>query len=292
MTTIETHNPLDSIKHIVSFSGGMGSFAEAKSCVDKYGKDNVLLLFADTLMEDEDLYRFKDETTKFLGCELVSLCYGQTPWELFETEKFVGNSRVDLCSRKLKRELLNNWIVANYGYTASTHVQRDNGTYCYYVNGEPITIEEPRLRAEIHLGIDYSEGHRLARVQERMRPYIYRSTLVEEGRIVPKDFSEQFGIARPRLYTLGFSHNNCGGFCVKAGLGHFKLLYEKLPERYKEHEDKELTLAKTCGTLPFLRKRTNGVTRYITLKVYREEFLEVGKAEEDKFDIGGCACAL
>ena len=46
------------MKHIVSFSGGMGSFAEAKSCVDKFGKENVSLLFADTLGEAPDLYRF------------------------------------------------------------------------------------------------------------------------------------------------------------------------------------------------------------------------------------------
>jgi PP-loop superfamily ATP-utilizing enzyme len=59
------------MKHIVSFSGGMGSFAEAKSCVDKYGKENVLLLFSDTLMEDEDLYRFLMETVAFLDCELA-----------------------------------------------------------------------------------------------------------------------------------------------------------------------------------------------------------------------------
>jgi hypothetical protein len=49
----------------------MGSFAEAKSCVDKYGKENVLLLFSDTLMEDEDLYRFLMETVAFLDCELA-----------------------------------------------------------------------------------------------------------------------------------------------------------------------------------------------------------------------------
>ena len=61
------------MKHIVSFSGGMGSFAEAKSCIDKFGKENVILVFADTLMEDEDLYRFKDECVAFLGCELVTL---------------------------------------------------------------------------------------------------------------------------------------------------------------------------------------------------------------------------
>ena len=104
---------MNELKHIVSFSGGMGSFAEAKSCVDKYGKENVLLLFADTLMEDEDLYRFKDEVVEFLGCELVTLCYGKTPWELFEEQKFVANSRLDVCSRMLKRELLIKWVKDN-----------------------------------------------------------------------------------------------------------------------------------------------------------------------------------
>ena len=32
------------MKHVVNFSGGMGSFAEAKSCVDKFGKENDTML--------------------------------------------------------------------------------------------------------------------------------------------------------------------------------------------------------------------------------------------------------
>ena len=52
------------------------------------------------------------------------------------------------------------------------------------------------------------------------------------------------GIETPRLYKLGFMHNNCGGFCFKAGMGHFKLLLEKMPERYKYHEEKEQALIK------------------------------------------------
>lgn len=265
---------MNELKHIVSFSGGMGSFAEAKSCVDKYGKENVLLLFADTLMEDEDLYRFKNEVVEFLGCELVTLCYGKTPWELFEEQKFVANSRLDVCSRMLKRELLIKWVKDNYGYSPTPEGKLTH------------------INAEIHLGIDFSEHHRLSRVQEVMSPWVYRSTLVEEGRIVPKDFSEQFGIRKPRLYEMGFGHNNCGGFCVKAGLGHYKILYEKLPERYHFHEETEQKLAAIYGTKPFLSKTINKVRSFITLKEYRETYLETGKAEEDKFDVGGCGCAI
>lgn len=280
------------MKHIVSFSGGMGSFAEAKSCVDKYGKENVLLLFSDTLMEDEDLYRFLVETVAFLDCELVTLVQGKTPWGLFEEQRFVANSRMDICSRKLKREPLNKWIGDNYGITVNEQIKRSDGTLCFLSNGKPLLRPVRKLNAEIHLGIDFSEHHRLTTVQEKMKPWVYRSTLVEEGRIVPKDYSEQFGIRKPRLYSLGFGHNNCGGFCVKAGLGHFKTLFEVMPERYAEHEAKELELANKYKTLPFLKKTINGKVHYLTMKDYRENYLEQGKAEEDKFDIGGCACAL
>jgi hypothetical protein len=254
------------MKHIVSFSGGMGSFAEAKSCVDKYGKENVTLLFADTLMEDEDLYRFKDECVAFLGCELVTLTNGKTPFEIFKQEKFMGNSRVDLCSRMLKREPLNNWFTDNFA------------------------VDE----AQMHLGIDYSESHRLDGVQKRMSPYIYRSTLVEEGKIINKDYSEQFGIKRPRLYDWKLGHNNCGGFCIKAGLGHYKALYEANPERYREFESKEQEVYDVIGaTYPFLNKTENKVLRRLTLKQYREEFLMQGKVTAlESQEYGGCGCAI
>jgi hypothetical protein len=254
------------MKHIISFSGGMGSFAEAKSCVDKYGKENVTLLFADTLMEDEDLYRFKNECVAFLDCDLVTLTNGKTPFEIFKQEKFMGNSMVDPCSKILKREPLIKWFTAKFA------------------------VDE----AQMHLGIDYSESHRLDSVQKRMLPYIYRSTLVEEGRIISKDYSEQFGIKRPRLYDWKLGHNNCGGFCIKAGLGHYKALYEANPERYREFESKEQEVYDVIdATYPFLKKTENKVLRRLTLKQYREEFLTQGKVTAlESQEYGGCGCAI
>jgi len=61
------------MKHIIQFSGGICSFFTAKRVVEKYGKENVILLFCDTLIEDEDLYRFINDTIMHLKCEFVRL---------------------------------------------------------------------------------------------------------------------------------------------------------------------------------------------------------------------------
>ena len=255
------------MKHIISFSGGMGSFAEAVSCVHQYGKGQVITLFSDTLIEDYDLYRFMEECIDYLGCEHRVIKDGRTPFEVFKDVKFMGNSRIDPCSRILKRELINGYIKKTWS---------------------PDEVE-------VHLGIDYSEEHRLRGVQERMKPYIYRSTLVEEGRIIAKNFSKQYGIKPPRLYDMGLGHNNCGGFCVKAGLGHFKNLLAGDREQYLRFEEEEQRVYQQVpNTRPFLKKQVNGVKHYITLREYRQG-LEGGTlvlSEDEETEFGGCGCAI
>lgn len=49
------------------FSGGAGSWGAAKRTVERHGPDDVLLLFADTLIEDEDLYRYLEEAAANVG---------------------------------------------------------------------------------------------------------------------------------------------------------------------------------------------------------------------------------
>lgn len=49
-------------KHVVFYSGGLGSFATTLRVIEKHGKENLTLLFTDTLIEDSDLYRFIIET--------------------------------------------------------------------------------------------------------------------------------------------------------------------------------------------------------------------------------------
>lgn len=224
------------------------------------------MLTADTLIEDDDAYRFGNEVQKLLDVEWVVIAEGRDPFQVCKDEKFMVNSRIDPCSKILKRNFLTKWIRSNYSHD-----------YC-----------------EVHLGIDYSEFHRLVEVSKRYAPYVYRSTLVEDGRIIHKSFSEQFGIKRPRLYDWGLGRNNCGGFCGKAGLGHYKALYDANLERYIELENKELDVYDHIGrAYPFLKKQVKGVKMRLTLRDYRVNFLEKGlvSAEESQ-EFGGCGCAI
>jgi 3'-phosphoadenosine 5'-phosphosulfate sulfotransferase (PAPS reductase)/FAD synthetase len=63
------------------FSGGVGSWAAARRVVEKHGTEDLVLLFADTLIEDEDTYRFLREAAANVGGQLVEIADGRTPWD-------------------------------------------------------------------------------------------------------------------------------------------------------------------------------------------------------------------
>lgn len=257
------------VTHIVSFSGGIGSAITADLVCRKYGRDNVVLLFADTLVEDEDLYRFNRDVEFLLGCRFITISEGRTPWQVFNDVKFIGNSRVDPCSKLLKRDLIKKWIRANY------------------------TSEN----CLIWVGIDASESHRLNPVVQNNLPYQYRSIMIERDIFLSSSdklkWCDENNIELPKLYKLGFPHNNCGGFCVKAGLTQFKMLFELLPDVYFMNENEEqIALKLNPNARPFLQKTIKGVKYYLTLKEYREKYLEDKEYEEDRYDYGGCGCAL
>lgn len=251
--------------HVVMFSGGLGSWEAAKRVAAIHGTRNLVLLFADTLMEDEDLYRFLREAAENVGGELVILREGRTPWEVFFDERFLGNSRVDPCSKILKRKVSDAWIKANYK------------------PGDVIR----------HVGIDWTEEHRVVRLRERLGEWRVEAPLCEPPYVTKQRIMEHArseGLRIPRLYELGFEHNNCGGFCVKAGQAHFAHLLNVLPERYGYHEEKEQELRAYLGRddIAILRDRTGGSTRPMTLREFRER-LDCGY-EFDRHEWGGCAC--
>ena len=112
-------------------------------------------------------------------------------------------------------------------------------------------------------------------------PFGNKTRIIEELRAI--------GIKEPRLYGAGFAHNNCGGFCVKAGKGQMVHLLNTLPERYLEHERKELEFQEFIGSkVTILSETRGGVKRNLTLRDLRKR-AEAG--EEFRFNQGtACAC--
>jgi len=132
------------MKHVINFSGGIGSWAAAKRVRARIPDGELIALFADTGIEDEDLYRFLPEAAESVGAELIILREGRTPWDVFRDERFIGNSRIDPCSKILKRQMLDRW--------------RDE-------NLDPSTDV-------LYVGIDWSEEHRFRRVVDRLSPWM------------------------------------------------------------------------------------------------------------------------
>lgn len=62
------------MKHVISLSGGRTSTGTLpKSVIEKYGAENVDLVFCDTGAEDEDTYRFIRDAEKDLGKKITCL---------------------------------------------------------------------------------------------------------------------------------------------------------------------------------------------------------------------------
>lgn len=247
----------------VQFSGGAASYVAAKMALAEFPNEQVAIVFADTKIEDEDLYRFLDDAERRLNHPITRIAEGRDVWEVFFDEGMMGNSQADPCSRILKRELLDKW-----------------------------RLENCTPDCTVIVGFDSTEDHRTENLQRRLAPVTVRSPLAEAGiwREMAHRIVEQDGLKLPRLYKMNFPHNNCGGFCIKAGHGTFALLLNNFPNRYLKHEQKERDFrAKTGKDVSIMRDRTGGVTKPLTMEAFRRR-VESDPASIDMFDLGGCNC--
>ena len=250
------------MKHIVSLSGGTASAICADLVMKKYGRDNVTLFFMDTNWEDEDLHRFLNDLESYWEKEIVKVKDGRTPLQVGEDVKFILNSRVRQCSFQLKIKPFTNMIKKHE---------------------KPVTV---------HLGLDWSEEHRMAAPKKQYEeiegvsvdyPLIWKP-------LIKKKYSEvveSWGIEIPRLYKLGFPHNNCGGRCVAQGKKEWRRLKNIFPERFEEVADWEQMMKETLPTA-----KDKSILKNITLK----ELAKENKDQMDMFegmaeDSFGCFCA-
>lgn len=254
------------------FSGGIGSWMAAKRIAAEVPAEDITLLFADVSSgrsphagEDEDTYRFIDEAAANVGAELVTVRDGRDIWQVFHDDRFLGNTRLANCSKFLKQKPCRAWLEENRDPADTTVV----------------------------VGIDWSEEHRLPAIEAGWAPYPVRAPLTEKPYLDRDDMMQaarDAGLTIPRLYRAGFAHNNCGGFCVRAGQAQMELLLREHPERYAFHEAEEQKLRDHLDKdVSILRDRTGGTLTPLTLTRFRER-LEDQPDLFDVSDVGGCGC--
>jgi hypothetical protein len=169
--------------HVVQFSGGVGSFSAAQRIAVRYGTENLVLLFADTLVEDPDLYRFLIDSGRYFGIKPIVVTDGRKPFEVFWDQRFLGNSRLAPCSHILKQKPCRDWLEKH-------HDPAD-------------TI--------LYIGIDWSEDHRIAAIDKGWDTWRTRYPMCDEpylGKEQLIDAVRAAGFKPSQLYKDGFKHNN------------------------------------------------------------------------------------
>jgi len=265
----------------ISLSGGLASAANALLAHE--AGEPFIMWFSDTTIEDDDLYRFLYDIERLDIAPLIRLKDGRDPWDVFVDNDYIGNSRTAPCSRILKTELIDRHL-----------------RICASPD-DPIVI-----------GFSYDEEERQKRAAARWSPRPVRSLIAEQklsGGDVERLVCEKYGIRKPRLYDMGFVHNNCGGMCVRAGQGQFAMLLDKRPALYMKHEQRNEyareaiqqkarvriaagTYKGKSGTASaggFIRVTRNGETEYLHMKEFRER-VESGELVPARYEMGGCGC--
>jgi len=223
-------------------------------------------VFADVNGEDADNYRFLREVHEHVGGELVTLDNdGRTIWDVFRETRFLGNTRVDTCSRELKREPIERWL----------REHRDPAT----------TV--------MHIAIDWTEAHRIPAIRDGWARSGWQTAFLMVDRELDKwhalAWAKSVGIEPPSLTRDGWPHANCRGGCVRAGQGQFAALLLRRPEAFAEWEREEAEFVAWLGKpVSILRDRRGGGTRAMPLTELRVR-VNSGEIKPDLGD-GSCNC--
>ena len=232
--------------HVVQWSGGISSWATAQRVAERHGTADMVLLFADVLTEDADLYRFSAQASAQLGVPVTRVSDGRTPWELFHHIRFVGNSRIAPCTAQLKIAVCRRWL--------EEHTSPDE--------------------AIVYVGIDGSEPGRASGIQRGWRPWRVELPMLQQPLLTKDDmltWCAGLGVRPPRLYfpPWNLNHNNCRGFCVRAGIRQWTHMLAVDRESFLEHEREEERARTELGDVAILRDRSGGTSCPLPLRELR-----------------------
>lgn len=257
---------MSQMKYVSSLSGGAASAVAHWRAVKRYGRENVTAWFADTLWEDQDLYRFLEDFESFIGQKIIRHTEGITPLEVAENQHIIPNQKLAPCSQVLKQKPFKKFIEAHE---------------------KPVTVL---------LGLDWSEQHRMIapkKAYESIEDVSVDFPLMWK----PYDFDvfqtvRDWGIEIPRLYKMGFPHNNCGGRCVRQGIKEWQRLKVHFPERFAKVRDWEAAqqaIGDARKDYAIARDQSGGEVKPLSLAdIEAKEFANDEAIQEDLF---ACFCS-
>ena len=270
------------VQHIVLFSGGVDSWATGKRVADKYGVDNVVLLCSDTGLEAPDWLEFVNRAAADIGSRLVMIRNTRSPgiWERAYQKRIMPSVMSGWCVQEFKIKPYERWVKQHF--------------------------PDEKYQTIHYYGFDWTEKHRLVKIQKRNPGKIIEAPLMWEpilGRQETMGMLQASGLKLPMAYDLGLSHNNClSNGCFKQGAAAWEQLLRLMPEVYAETERREIEFLNFMAWAGFPRPHRivkltgpDGKKISVTLREFRESIEAQGTFAalgEDAEDFGACGCFL
>lgn len=203
---------------IAWWSGGVRSAVTCKLCIDYWGKDNVRVVFIDTLNEDDDTYRFKSECEVWYDCKIESI-YSEE-YDNIEDVWFdslsLGLAKGAKCTQELKIKVRQNFTKRNsFSYQAFG-----------YDNGETNRAEDMK-----------NNNSHLRPVFPLLMVWFSKFDCVK---YVQKNNNMFHPLTLPNSYRLGLENNNCFKTgCVSGGIGYWQWFRDNQPHKFDAMAERE-----------------------------------------------------
>lgn len=158
---------------------------------------------------------------------------------------------------------------------------------------------------QIVVGLNWDEDERIEKLKRKGRRWKFITPLEHRWEGVPAaadepigkpqwiEYAADRGLPRSLAYIQGLPHDNCGGACVRAGIGHYVLLHKVRPSVFSQWKGAEIrTMAHTGSKWGMLKCRRGGVAKPLTLADLERRITGGDVTELEALELGGCACAL
>ena len=206
------------MKHVVLFSGGVGSAYTAYLVLKEQKKEDVILLHTPTFSENHDADTFRCRVARYLGMPITEWGDGRNLDEVIAEEGIVPGYFLPFCTRILKQEMKEQF------YRYLKEQGQDFIEYVGFGMEEWSRVQKATARAE--------------RMNRKVAFPLFEQKI--SGQEIKRVIQEEWGIPLPEAYGNGLKHNNCIP-CYKAGKGSWRIYWEKYPDRFQaavEHEKK------------------------------------------------------
>ncbi len=260
------------VRWVVSVSSGASSAVAAERTMQRYGKDNVDLVFADTQREHPDNYRFLADLEKRWGKTIIRLADGRQPENVWDDRQIIPNDQIAPCTFELKLKLIIEYVkgLRAQGYTVvmcigySLKDTRDNNGTKKFREQFPKWMQERYPGRMLATAVNWSQNQ-LAYVEF---PAMWKPIDLDVLETV-----KSWGIALPKMYEMGFTSANCNGDCPKGGVKHWRRVLTHFPTVYAEREEWEREKRKDprFAAHTILTKEIRGETVNVTLEELRKE---------------------